>query len=208
MTKKAALYARVSTQDKGQDPEMQLYHLRNYVKNRGFEVYKEYVDHGISGTKDNRPALNELMNDAHKKHFDLVLVWRFDRFGRSLPHLVRALEEFNHLGIDFISYSENIDTSSPMGKAMFAIIGAFAQYQRDVIVDNVKGGLERARANGKKLGRPKTKVTLEQIQKIRAQGLSIRKTAKKLKIAKATVEKILGQAAVSQKTYLDSEQKN
>ena len=110
-----AIYARVSTVGKGQDVDMQLRDLRAYATSRGLSIFKEYVDDGISGRKDKRPALDMLMNDARKRRFDTILVWRFDRFARSTRHLVTALEDFRHLGIDFISFQENIDTSSPMG---------------------------------------------------------------------------------------------
>jgi len=121
---KVAIYTRVSTND--QSVQMQSSDLKRYCDQRGFEVLKEYSDQGISGTKDKRPALDELMDDAKKKKFDAVLCWRFDRFARSTKHLITALEEFRHLGIDFISYQENIDTSSPLGKAMFTIVSAIA----------------------------------------------------------------------------------
>jgi DNA invertase Pin-like site-specific DNA recombinase len=117
--KKSAIYVRVSTSE--QDPAMQLLDLKRYAQQRSFEIYKEYVDVGISGTKANRPALDELMDAARKRLFDVVLVWRFDRFARSTKHLVDALHEFRALKIDFISYQEAIDTSSPIGEAMFTI---------------------------------------------------------------------------------------
>jgi DNA invertase Pin-like site-specific DNA recombinase len=141
-----------------QSTDSQLLDLRRYVRERGWDIFKEYVDEGISGTKDSRPALNELMNDARKRKFDVVLVWRFDRFARSTKHLILALEEFKNLGIDFVSYQENIDTSSPLGSAIFTIISAVAQLERDIIAERVKAGLRRAKENGKKLGRPTVKV--------------------------------------------------
>jgi len=148
---RVALYARVSTTE--QSTDSQLLDLRRYVSERGWDIFKEYVDEGISGTKDSRPALNELMDDAKKRRFDVVLVWRFDRFARSTKHLILALEEFKNLGIDFVSYQENIDTSSPLGSAIFTIISAVAQLERDIIAERVKAGLRRAKENGKKLGR-------------------------------------------------------
>ncbi len=111
--------------------DSQLLDLRRYVRERGWDIFREYVDEGISGTKDSRPALNELMNDAKKRRFDVVLVWRFDRFARSTRHLINALEEFKNLRIDFVSYQENIDTSSPLGSAIFTIISAVAQLERE-----------------------------------------------------------------------------
>ena len=147
---RVAIYARVSTTDQSTDP--QLLDLRKYVSDRGWKIYGEYIDEGISGTKDSRPALDELMDDARKRRFDMVLVWRFDRFARSTRHLIVALEEFKNLGIDFVSHQENIDTSSPLGSAIFTIISAVAQLERDIIAERVKAGLRRAVANGKKLG--------------------------------------------------------
>ncbi len=141
-TPRVALYARVSTTD--QSTDSQLLDLRRYVRERGWNIFKEYVDEGISGTKDSRPALNELMNDAKKRRFDVVLVWRFDRFARSTKHLILALEEFKNLGIYFVSYQENIDTSSPFGSAIFTIISAMAQLERDIIAERVKAGLKGA----------------------------------------------------------------
>ena len=126
---RVAIYARVSTSD--QSTEVQLLDLRRYVADRRWQVFEEYCDDGISGSKDSRPALNKLMDDARKRRFDVVLVWRFDRFARSTKHLILALEEFRNLGIDFISYQENIDTSSPLGGAIFTIISAVAQLERD-----------------------------------------------------------------------------
>jgi len=133
---KVAIYARVSTSE--QSTDSQLLDLRRYVRERGWHLYREYTDNGVSGTKDSRPALNELMNDAKKRRFDVVLVWRFDRFARSTKHLILALEEFKNLGIDFVSYQENIDTSSPLGSAIFTIISAVAQLERDIIAERVK----------------------------------------------------------------------
>ena len=188
-TPRVALYARVSTTD--QSTESQLLDLRRYVSERGWNIFKEYVDEGISGTKDSRPALNELMNDAKKRRFDVVLVWRFDRFARSTKHLILALEEFRNLGIDFVSYQENIDTSSPLGSAIFTIISAVAQLERDIIAERVKAGLRRAKENGKRLGRPRLAIDLEKIQKLRSQGLSLRAIAKETGVSRTTVSDVL-----------------
>jgi len=165
-TPRVALYARVSTHD--QSTDSQLLDLRRYVAERQWSIFKEYCDNGISGTKDSRPALNELMDNAKKRKFDVVLVWRFDRFARSTKHLILALEEFRNLGIDFISYQENIDTSSPLGSAIFTIISAVAQLERDIISERVKAGLRRARENGKKLGRPRASVDTAKIHWLRS----------------------------------------
>jgi len=187
--KRIAIYARVSTTD--QSTESQLFDLRRYVSERGWKAFREYVDEGISGTKDSRPALNELMDDAKKRRFDVVLVWRFDRFARSTKHLILALEEFKNLGIDFVSYQENIDTSSPLGSAIFTIISAVAQLERDIIAERVKAGLRRAKENGKKLGRPRVEVDPAQIQKMRSRGLSLRAIGKQIGISRTKVSEIL-----------------
>ncbi len=139
--KRVAVYVRVSTKD--QSVDMQLNDLERYSKERGFNVFKVYKDN-ISGTKNTRPGLDQLMNDARKRKFNMVLVWRFDRFARSTKHLVNALYEFRNLGIDFISYQENIDTSSPLGEAIFTIISAMDTLERDIIAERVKGGLRKA----------------------------------------------------------------
>ena len=186
---KVALYARVSTMD--QSTDSQLLDLRRYTKERGWHLYREYCDNGISGTKDSRPALNELMNDARKRRFDMVLCWRFDRFARSTKHLILALEEFRNLGIDFISFQENIDTSSPLGAAIFTIISAVAQLERDIIAERVKAGLRRAKKNGKKLGRPRAVVDVEEVQKLRSKGLSLRAIAKETGVSRTTVSDVL-----------------
>jgi len=186
-TPRVALYARVSTTD--QSTGSQLLDLRRYTQERGWQIYKEYVDEGISGTKDSRPALNELMNAAKKRRFDVVLVWRFDRFARSTKHLILALEEFRNLGIDFVSYQENIDTSSPLGSAIFTIISAVAQLERDIIAERVKAGLRRARENGKRLGRPRVAADADKIAALRAQGRSWREIAEELGISKGTAQR-------------------
>jgi len=187
--KRIAVYARVSTTD--QSTESQLLDLRRYTRERGWNIFKEYVDEGISGTKDSRPALNELMNDAKKRRFDVVLVWRFDRFARSTKHLILALEEFKNLGVDFVSYQENIDTSSPLGSAIFTIISAVAQLEKDIIAERVKAGLRRAKENGKKLGRPKLDVDPDEIYRLRLMGLSLRAIAKKVNVSRTTVADVL-----------------
>ena len=187
---RVALYARVSTTDKGQDPELQLGPLRDYARARESTIYQEYVDNGISGAKERRPALDQLMADARRRLFDAVLVWRFDRFARSTRHLINALHEFRHLGIAFVSYQENLDTSSPMGEAMFTIIGAMAQLERDITRERVKAGVARARARGKQLGRPHKVFHRDQVEQLRAEGLSFRHIGKRLGISPALALKI------------------
>src|SRR5437868_5192680 len=146
---------------------MQLCELREYCKHRGWRVISEYVDVGISGTKDSRPELNRLMADAHKRRFDVVCVWKFDRFARSVSHLLRALETFKALGIEFCSFSEQMDTSTPAGKMVFTVLGAVAELERSQIVQRVKAGLRNARAKGKRLGRPKRAVDARRVAELR-----------------------------------------
>jgi len=189
MEKKVAIYVRVSTKD--QSVDMQLNDLERYSGERGLNVFKIYEDSGVSGTKETRPALNELMDDAKKRKFDVVLVWRFDRFARNTKHLVTALYEFRNLGIDFISYQENIDTSSPLGEAIFTIISAMSKLERDIIAERVKGGLRKAKANGKRLGRPKNEVDTDKVIEYRKQNKSIRQIAAELNLSKGTVQRAL-----------------
>src|ERR1039458_6913682 len=144
---RGAIYARVSTKD--QSCEMQLRDLRSYCASRGFSHVCEYLDIGESGTKDSRPELNRLMDHARKRQIDAVLVWRFDTFARSTKHLLLALEEFRSKGIQFISYQENMDTGSPLGQALFTIVAAVAQLERDLIRERVNAGIRHARACGK-----------------------------------------------------------
>jgi len=188
---KVAIYTRVSTND--QSVQMQTSDLKRYCDQRGFEVFKEYSDQGISGTKDKRPALDELMADSQKRKFDTVLVWRFDRLFRSTKHLINALDQFHHLGIDFISYSENIDTSSPLGKAIFTIIGAIGELEKNIILERVRAGLRRAKESGKILGRPRRlDLDVKELQKMRdKEKLSLREIAKRVKASPATVYKTL-----------------
>jgi DNA invertase Pin-like site-specific DNA recombinase len=150
---KVAMYGRVSTTN-GQDPEMQLRELR-YCARRGWEIAGEYVDSGISGTKDKRPELDRLMADAHRRKFDVVAVWKFDRFARSVTHLLWALDTFRVLGIEFVSLSESLDTATPAGRMDFTVLGAVGELERSLIVERVRAGRRNARAKGTRLGRPR-----------------------------------------------------
>src|SRR5579864_5953370 len=168
--RKAAIYTRVSTLD--QHPEMQQKELVEYVKRRGWSLYKEYSDKGISGTKEHRPALDALLEDCRRKKFDFIVVWKFDRFARSLKQLLHALELFRTLGVGFVSCTEAIDTSLPHGEMLFQIIGAIAQWERSLIVERVRAGLQHARSQGKRLGRPPRRVlTAEETTKLRKERL-------------------------------------
>tara|TARA_B100000315_G_C14447525_1_gene527543 strand:+ start:381 stop:992 length:612 start_codon:yes stop_codon:yes gene_type:complete len=195
MTMKAAIYCRVSTTD--QNTDMQLQDLRKFAKDRGVSIYQEYIDNGISGSIKKRPALDNLMADANKKKFDVILVWRFDRFARSSRHLVEALHAFRHLGIDFISYNENIDTGSPLGEAMFTIVSAMAQLERDIIRERVKAGLKTARNKGTRLGRPRALVDKEKIIKMQNNGDSVREIAKCMDVSIATISRLLNKKVVT-----------
>jgi DNA invertase Pin-like site-specific DNA recombinase len=183
---KTAIYARVSTTNHGQDPEMQVRELREYCQRRGWEITQEYVDIGISGTKEKRPQLDKLLADAHGRHFDVVVVWRFDRFARSVSHLLRALEDFRALGIEFVSLTEQVDTCTPTGKMVFTVLGAVAELERSLIVERVRAGLRNARAKGKKLGRPRKVTSAEAIRRMRTEGATWRAIGKRLGVSPAT----------------------
>ncbi len=193
MQVRAAIYARVSTSD--QSPQMQLEALREYAERRGFAVVSEFVDHGVSGTKTSRPQLDRLMDAARKRAVDVVCVFRFDRMARSCVHLLRVLEEFNALGVEFVSYSENLDTSTPMGQAMFTIMGALAQLERDVLVERSVEGQRRARARGKHVGRPRLEINPDRVTALRDQGKSQREIAAALGVSRKVVRRVLREAA-------------
>jgi DNA invertase Pin-like site-specific DNA recombinase len=183
----AAVYARVSTIGHGQDPSMQTRELSEYCVRRGWTMFGSYVDTGVSGKKDSRPALNRLMADAHARRFDVVVCWRFDRFSRSVSHLCRALETFNALDIQFVSLCEQVDTSTPTGKLVFTILGAVAEGERNLIAERVRSGLRNARAKGKRLGRPTKPVDVDRINSLRASGHSWRKIAGLMNLSVGTV---------------------
>lgn len=187
---KAAIYARVSTTGHGQSPEMQVREIREYCERRGWQVGGQYVDAGVSGAKDSRPELNRLMADAHRRQFDAVVVWKFDRFARSVSHLLRALETFSALGIAFVSLSEQIDTTTPTGKMVFTVLGAVAELERSLITERVRAGLRNARAKGKRLGRPRVAVDAAQIARLRASGQSWRAIAAALGVSLGTVHAV------------------
>ena len=191
MTTRVAIYARVSTPDgKGQSPEMQLRELREHCERRGWTIAGEYVDR-MTGTKDRRPELDRLTADAHKRRFDVVIVWKFDRFARSVSHLLRALETFKALGIDFVSYSEQMDTSTPAGKMVFTVLGAVAELERSLIVERVRAGLRNARAKGKHLGRPRANIDANRLATLRREGKSLKQIAAEVGCSAAYVHKTL-----------------
>jgi DNA invertase Pin-like site-specific DNA recombinase len=192
--KRVALYARVSTTD--QNPTMQVDELRAFAAARGWTVVGEYVDHGVSGTKERRPQLDELMRGVHRGAVDVVLVWKFSRFARSVRHLVTALEEFQALGVDFVSQSDGIDTSTPVGKMTFTIIGAIDEFFVDVLKDNTRAGLAAARRRGKRLGRPKRRVDVDEARRLLAvEGTSVRAVARAMKLPLGTLQRALQREA-------------
>jgi DNA invertase Pin-like site-specific DNA recombinase len=190
MSGRVAIYARVSTVNHGQDVGLQTGDLREFAEARGWRLADEYVDSGVSGSKDSRPELNRLMADAKRRKFDVVLVWKLDRFGRSLRHLVNALAEFESLGIAFVSLSDNLDLSTASGRLMFNIIGAMAEFERELIRERVKAGMKNAKAKGTRIGRPRANVDSAQIARLRAQGLSWKKIAKQMGLGVGTLYRV------------------
>ncbi len=186
---KAALYVRVSTHA-GQNPEMQLGESREYCQRRGWEVAGEYVDVGVSGAKERRPELDRLLAACRKRLVDAVVVYRYDRFARSLRQLVNALCEFDALGIQFVSLHEGVDTSTPNGRLVFGIFASIAEFERELIRERVRSGLAVARARGKRLGRPPSAVDADKVATLRVQGLSWREIARELGVGIGTVHRV------------------
>jgi DNA invertase Pin-like site-specific DNA recombinase len=185
-TMRVAIYARVSTLH-GQNPEMQLDELREYASRREWTIVDSYVDEGVSGSKESRPELNRLMADAHRRRFDAVLVWKIDRFGRSLKHLVNAIADLAAYGVAFVSLRDNLDLSTPSGRLMFQIIGAMAEFERSLIQERVRAGLRNARAKGKRLGRPPSGADPVRIAALRASGASWRAISHEMGVGIATL---------------------
>ncbi len=189
---KAAIYARVSTRNNGQDPETQLLALRDYARARNLEVVEEYVDVGISGSRSSRPSLDRMLQDARRRKFKVIAVTRLDRLGRSLKQLVMTLDELRDCGVGFVSLQEAFDTTTSTGMLLFQVVGAIAEFERSLIRERVVLGLERARKQGKRLGRPTgTKANVRNIQKLKGQGLSTRAIAAQLSVSKSTVGRVL-----------------
>jgi len=192
VTTRVAIYARVSTGE--QSPEAQLRELRVYAEHRGFHISREYVDQASGDVRKRRraPEFEALMADARRRRFDCVLVWKYDRFARTLGALITALQEFRDLGVDFISHTQAIDTTTPMGRLFFHVIGSFAEFERDVIVERVKVGLANARAKGKRLGRPvKDASAAARVAALRADGMSLRAIAAAEGLSASGVRKML-----------------
>ena len=186
--KRVAVYARVSTSN-GQNPEMQLQEVRQYCTRREMTIVREYVDKGISGARERRPALDQLLVDCQRRAVDCVVVYRYDRFARSLRQLVNALEEFRSLGIDFISLHEGVDTSTPNGRLVFGIFASIAEFERELIRDRVRSGLALAKSNGRRLGRPRVVVERLQIASLRKEGRSWAEICRALGVSKGTAQR-------------------
>ena len=186
--KRAVLYMRVSTLD--QHPETQLYDLRQMAGQRGFEIVNEYTDR-ISGAKARRPGLDQMMTDARRGRFDVVLVWASDRIARSVKHFLEVLDELSRLQVEYVSFRENIDTGGPLGRAIVIIIGAVAELERNLIIERVRAGMRRARLEGQHIGRNPLVLDNAAIQRDRCQGQSIREIAKGHRISTATVQRVL-----------------
>jgi DNA invertase Pin-like site-specific DNA recombinase len=188
---RAAPYARISTLNHGQDPEVQLRELRDYCQRRGFTITNEYVDKGISGSREKRPALDKLLADCRKRLVDAVVVYRYDRFARSLRQLVNSLEEFRALDIEFISIHEGVDTSTPNGRLIFGIFASIAEFERELIRDRVRSGLAAAKAKGKRVGRPRVAVDALRIASLRCQGRSWSQITSETGVSKGTAQRAL-----------------
>ena len=189
--KRAALYCRVSTGD--QHLETQLLDLREMARQRGLEIVREYSD-VISGAKSKRPGLDQLMADARRHRFDVVLVAAFDRIARNVRHFLEVLDELNHLNIQFISLRESVDTGGPLGRALLTIIGAIAELERSLIVERVKAGMRRAKLEGRRIGRTPLQVDRTALLRDRQRGLSLNQLARAHKISKASVCRVLHEA--------------
>ena len=181
---RAAVYARVSTLD--QEPENQLQELRRYVAARGWTA-QEYTDHGVSGAKDRRPALDRLVADAKRRRFDVLVCWRLDRLGRNLRHLILLLDDLQAIGVDFVSLAEGIDATTPAGKLQMHILGAISEFERARIAERVSAGLERARRQGRRLGRPKVRPPVDKLASVR--HLPHRMAAERLSVSVSTLKR-------------------
>ena len=189
--KRCALYLRVSTVD--QHPETQVHDLRQLARQRGYEIVREYVDK-VTGTKPKRPGLDELLADARRGHFAVVLVWASDRLARSTRHFLELLDEFNRLGVEFVSFREQFDTGGPLGRAVVVIIGAIAELERNLIVERVRAGMRRARLEGRHIGRKPLVIDRVAVLRERAHGRSLTQIAQTFRISRASVSRLLNQS--------------
>ena len=183
---RVALYARVSTLN-GQNPETQLVELREYCARREWRIEGEYVDAGVSGSRDSRPSLNRLMAHAHQRRFDAILVWKLDRLGRSLKHLVTAIAELEALGVTFVSLKDNWDLGTPSGRLMFQIVGAMSEFERSLIAERIRAGMRRRRLEGMALGRASIQVDHARLVADRLSGMSLTQVARRYSVSRASV---------------------
>jgi DNA invertase Pin-like site-specific DNA recombinase len=190
--KRAALYLRVSTID--QHPETQALELRQFAAQRGYQIVEEYTDHGISGTKVRRPALDQLLKDAHRRKFEAVLVWSSDRLARSTKHFLQVLDELGGCGVQYISQREAIDTDGPLGRAIVVIISAIAELERSLIVERVRAGMRRAKLEGRRIGRRPLDVDRAAVVRDRMGGMSLTLTARKYGLSRASVVRLVREA--------------
>ena len=188
-----AIYARVSTNE--QHPEMQLAEIREYASRRGWTVAGEYIDIGVSGSKESRPELNRMMKDAHARRFDAVVCWKLDRLGRSLKHLVTLIEDLAAYGVSFVSLRDNLDLSTPAGRLMMHVIAAMAEFERELIKERVTAGIQAARRRGVRIGRPRTYVSPDKVRELRESGTPWRRIAKTMGIGVGTACRALQQAS-------------
>lgn len=192
---RTALYARVSTTD--QNCEQQLSAIREYVTLRGWTIAGEYIDHGVSGTRDSRPELNKLMTLAKKRQIDAIACWKLDRWGRSVQHLVNSIRELSDLGVRFVAVTQgiDIDKSNPMAKLLMHMLAAFAEFERDLIVERTHAGLDRARKQGRIGGRPRAIFNREKARRMREEGLSEPKIAETMGVSVMTINRLLKEVA-------------
>jgi DNA invertase Pin-like site-specific DNA recombinase len=189
--RRAALYLRVSTLD--QHPETQLYDLEQMARQREFEIVERYTDK-ISGAKARRPGLDQMMADARRGKFDVVLVWACDRLARSVRHFLEVLDELNHLNVEFVSFREQLDTGGPLGRAVVVIISVVAELERNLIVERVRAGMRRARLEGQHIGRPRLEIDREAVLRDRARGVSLTELAKTYRLSRTSVARVLQQS--------------
>jgi len=183
--KRCAIYARVSTND--QSVDMQTRDLRKSADGRGFEVVKEYTDEGQSGAKNSRPALDRMLADAKAGKFEIILVWRLDRLGRSLAHLLRLLEDFKSWNVELVSFSEGLDFTTSSGRLFYQLLGAFAEFERETIRERVRSGMRNAKARGVRLGRRVVAVDIPEVRRLRAEGKSYQSISRTLGLSASTV---------------------
>src|SRR5215469_5782422 len=186
---RVAIYGRVSTD--GQSVDLQVTELREYAIRRDWRIVEEYLDVGVSGSRESRPALNRLMNDARQRKFDIILVWKIDRFGRSLKHLVNSLAELESVGVAFVSLRDSLDLSSPSGRLMAQLLGAISEFERSLIIERVRAGILSARNKGRRLGRPPLEVDHGRIARLRAAGASVRNISEQLGISVGSVHRAI-----------------